>query len=89
MKRINEKVAVFTSRQVLDGYPITRVFYNRDDFALEFYSNKESTLEEICVVSLGEILALDSSIKGLIDRLAVGEYACRDSIESSWRIFPL
>lgn len=89
MNRINEKMAVFTSRQVLDGYPITRVFYNQEDFALEFYSNKESRLEEICIVSLGEIIALDSSIKGLIDRLDVGMYAYRDSIESSWRISPL
>lgn len=85
----NDNIAVFTSQQILDGDPIMRVYCNKDDFSLEFYSDKDINQEDLRVISLRQIFSLDPSMKELVGRLSLGEFAYRNDIESSWIIHSL
>ena len=42
----NDNIAVFTSKQILEGDPIMRVYCNKDDFTLEFYPDKDFNQED-------------------------------------------
>lgn len=82
----NDNIAVFTSKQILEGDPIMRVYCNKDDFTLEFYPDKDFNQEDLRVISLRQAFSLDSSLEDLVVRLSLGECAYRESFGSPWII---
>jgi len=82
----NQNTAIFTTRYIIDqGCPILYVFHF-DDGSWQF-SGKENNLEDedYKIVSLGEILALDETLKVLGD-LAEGYMAKREANRADWEI---
>jgi hypothetical protein len=85
----SENTAVFTTRFVIhDKVTITSVFHYEDG-SWQF-SGRENNLKDsdYMVVSLGEILSRDSSIKELAS-MPIGFYATRSGKKVTWEIMPL
>lgn len=89
MKTFTEdlNMAVITTKFVLEkDTPILHIFHYEDDGSWQFSGN-ESNLndEDFRVVSLEEIIALDSSVLEVAD-LPLGGEAQREDIGNSWEI---
>ncbi|TFF38452.1 hypothetical protein [Mucilaginibacter psychrotolerans] len=83
-----ENTAVFTTKFITaDKHAITLVKHNSDDNTWEFFSDdKFDDYEAVAkVVSLKEIIALDSSVLEIAD-LAAGYCAHRKLRNESWEI---
>lgn len=75
---------VFTCAHVLDGEAdITMVCHHFDDNVWEFLCPGEHTDDDAVVTTVGELLALDPSLKLLSD-LPVGACATRKSRAYAW-----
>ena len=83
------RTAVFTTRYVLDGAPITYVTHDEGDGAWQFFSNDQfDNVEEVArVIALEEVVALDASILEIAD-MPVGHYAKRESPSDPWIVRP-
>ena len=81
--------AVFTTSFVLNGNDITTVYHDKEDGAWQFMSSdKYENFETVAkVVSLNEIVEMDSSILEIAD-LPLGYYAFRKSKKDLWVIKP-
>ena len=75
-------VAVFTTKQVLEGKPILYVYHN-DDGDWQFHSEREPDLDDVKLVSLESITKLDPGVNELC-HLALGQSAWRGSVEEEW-----
>jgi hypothetical protein len=88
MKKFKENLdtAVFTTRFVLENNSPILNAYHYDDGSWQF-SGKEGELsdEDFKVVSLGEILEIDSSLLELAE-MPINSEATRLNIASPWRI---
>ena len=79
-------IAVITSRFVIThNSPIIYVFHNHEDEIWEFYGVEDLKEDDYRVVSLAEILELDSSVFEL-QYMELGKYALRNSKADSWTI---
>ena len=90
MKEFTETLdtAVFTTKFVVEQkHLITKVYHDIDDGAWQFFSNDnyESFEKVAMVISLGEIIEIDSTILELAD-MPEGYLAERVSINSPWLI---
>ncbi|MEJ7557059.1 MAG: hypothetical protein WKF66_02050 [Pedobacter sp.] len=82
----NQNTAIFTTKYIIDlGSPVLYV-YHFDDGCWQF-SGKETNLqdEDYKIISLGEILALDDTLKVLRD-LPTGYMAKRETGGDEWEI---
>lgn len=77
--------AVFTTKFVFRaGEPIRNVFHHEDDGAWEFTGSTQAVEDrDYLIVSLEEIINLDSSILELAD-LPLGEAAYRTAPDAPW-----
>jgi len=80
------KTAVFTTKKVmLENELITRVYHSNDN-SLSFMDNYSSNSNEnIMIVSLGEVLEKDSTIKAVLD-IPVGHCAFREHAKDKWTV---
>lgn len=78
-------LCVFTTRKVIiEQAPILRVIYDEDGF-LQFFAGEDfATSDNAMIVSLGEILQIDSSLQSIINSLSIGQTAYRKDVQSSW-----
>ena len=77
--------AVFTIRGILNGTePILHVTHDEDDHGWQFLSLRNACPDEAKILSLEEVVAMDSSILQLAD-LPSGWHAWRRSIADTWR----
>ena len=82
---INLNVAVLTSKYVMkQKSPIVYATLD-DDGVWQFWSKELVDESEIMVVSLKEIIAVDASIKDILD-LQVGFAAMRNEGDGKWEI---
>lgn len=89
MKKFKEhsSTAVFTTKFVFDNKDITTVYHEEEDGAWQFFSDDPfDNYEDVArIVSLGEIIALDSSLLELAE-MPEGYYAHRHSRQDNWTI---
>jgi hypothetical protein len=81
------KTAVFTTNFVIEGNsPILYVFHF-DDGSWQFNGEEQNLNDDdYRVISLGEILTIDSTVKELSD-MPTGFEAIRKSKEEEWQLF--
>ena len=85
MKVPNEKTAVFTTTDVArKKLPIVYVSHDIDG-DWQFFSSETVPTKEAMIVSLGEIIALDPSIKEIL-QIPPGTEAHRTSPSDDWMI---
>ena len=78
--------AVFTTRYILEEIsPILYVYHHEDDGAWQFSSIEECSDSDIRLLSLDEIINIDSSVLELAE-LPLGGYAYRENKDSGWVI---
>lgn len=84
MSNLND--AVITTRFVLDDKSTIISVFKDNDGEWQFFGNEEGITEEDArVISLGEILEIDSSLKELL-QIEDGSHAYRDSQNDEWKI---
>lgn len=78
--------AVFTTKYVLMNHsPILHVYHYEDDGAWQFSGEEDSEEEDYRIVSLKEMIEMDSSILKLAN-MPLGYYAKRIDVNSEWEI---
>ena len=82
--REERNVAVFTTRQVLEGLPILRVVHE-DDGSWQFLCDTTYDVADLKVVCLDEIAKRDSTVNELF-QLNYGWHALRDAVGEEWQI---
>ena len=75
-------LAVFTTKQVLEGQPILFVYHNLDGY-WQFHSSREPHSDDAKIISLEEAVKLDGSLNEL-SQLKAGCCAWRSSILNEW-----
>ncbi|QNL48113.1 hypothetical protein H8S90_15000 [Olivibacter sp. SDN3] len=82
----NLEVAVFTTKYVLEGKSPILYVYHYDDGSWQF-NGKERNIndEDYRIISLSEIVELDTTIQGILD-LPLGFEAFRETRDKSWQI---
>ncbi|WP_216726463.1 DUF4262 domain-containing protein [Hymenobacter siberiensis] len=80
--REERNVAVFTTRQVLEGLPILRVVHEADG-TWQFLCDTTTDVADLKIVCLDHIVELDASVNGLF-QLNYGWTAWRETIEDDW-----
>lgn len=81
----DKNMAVITTSFVLSGSQIILAFHYENDGLWEFVSAEDVKEGDYKVVSLDEILLIDSSINEL-SAMAPGFYAKRDCYQEYWQI---
>ena len=81
--REERNVAVFTTRQVLEGLPILRVSHETDG-DWQFLCNTTTNLVDVKVVRLDELVKIDSTLNNLYE-LNYGWSAWRSTPEDGWQ----
>ncbi len=82
---INTNQAAITTKYVLyDHSEIVSVYHDMDD-DWQFYGVEEVETEDAVLLSIGEIIELDASVKEILD-IKKGYSAHRNSRKDSWRI---
>lgn len=79
-----ENVAAFTSRFVLEErFPVLRVVHYSDDHSWAFECGTTNSSEDIRIIGMGEVAALDPTIMEIAD-LPLGWGASREKVGGSW-----
>lgn len=76
-------LAVFTTKQVLEGAPILFAYHN-DDGAWQFHTNSEPNEDDARIVCLDEITQIDPTTNELY-RLDFGWQAWREEKGAEWQ----
>ncbi|RZK09904.1 MAG: hypothetical protein EOO43_20825 [Flavobacterium sp.] len=85
---ISLTTAVFTTRYVLDNASPVLHVYHFEDGSWQFCGSEQTLLDEDHrVISLSEILSIDSSLR-MLGNLKVGFEATRSSEQKDWIIIP-
>ncbi|MEL6732302.1 MAG: DUF4262 domain-containing protein [Bacteroidota bacterium] len=79
-----KNLGVFTTTEVLEGRPIRYVYHNEDG-DWQFHSESEPSTESGVLVSLGELVKLDSTLNEIYF-LNFGESAERTAHGEKWKI---
>lgn len=74
---------ITTKKVVRKETPILIVFHDEDDGMWQFLDGNDTDENEAAIISLEEILAIDSSIDTISD-LPLGWVAWRENINSKW-----
>ncbi|WP_123905568.1 hypothetical protein [Chryseobacterium sp. ERMR1:04] len=81
-----EDLAVISTKFVLeDNSPIISVFKDNEGDWQFFGKEKDITEEDARVISLGEVLKIDQSIKDILT-LNNGSHAWREAVGEEWKI---
>jgi hypothetical protein len=83
-----KNVAVYTEKKILHGDTILCVLHDDDDGAWQFHSGIEMNIGEAAMVSLAEMVTIDSSIL-LLANLPLGWIATRESKDDAWQYFQM
>lgn len=78
----DSNLGVFATKILLKGRPVRYVYHNLDG-DWQFHTAANPKEEDACVLSLAEVVRLDSSINGLFD-LPLGWMSSRKSKDSEW-----
>lgn len=81
--------AVLTTRFVLfEKAPVMYVVRHRDDGMWQFNGFEETAINEddYKIAGLGEVLALDLTLKTIVERLQPGYQAIREDANHEWEI---
>jgi hypothetical protein len=81
--REERELAVFTTRQILEGLPILRVIHNTDG-NWQFLCDTTYDVTDLKVVCLDEIVKRDPSVNALF-QLNYGWHARREAIGQKWQ----
>jgi len=81
--REERNVAVFTTRQVLEGLPILRVVHEADG-NWQFLCNTTYDVADLKIVALQEIVKRDPTVNDLF-QLNYGWYAVREVVGEKWQ----
>ncbi len=85
----NLNIYVFTTRYVMkEQSPIVRVLHDEDGDWQFLGDEGNLTESDAVVISLGEIIELDNSLKEIIN-LPIGKQALRNDRGESWYIYDL
>ncbi|HHY72168.1 MAG TPA: hypothetical protein GX497_02870 [Bacillus bacterium] len=75
---------VLTTKDVIaNGKPILVVFHDEDDGMWQFHSGDDVDMGDAVLISLREMIELDSSLVELVD-LPLGWVAWRNNANSHW-----
>jgi len=77
--------AIFTTKYILNNSPILFVYHYEEDGAWEFLGKENQNDEDYRVISLEEIINIDTTILD-VSSMKMGYYAERKSKESEWII---
>lgn len=81
----NMKLAVFTSKHVLeDGSLITHVSHDPEG-DWQFHSDEDLEESDARIVGLGEIIEMDESVMQVME-MPIGSYATRNNRNAQWQI---
>ena len=87
MKNLLLTTYVFTTKTIVyEKNPILRVIYDNDGDWQFLDGQKDLKVEDAMLISLGEILQLDSSLDSIVSLLNPGEMAVRKKQNSLWTI---
>ena len=87
MKNLLLTTYVFTTKTIVyEKNPILRVICDNDGDWQFLDGQKDLKVEDAMLISLGEILQLDSSLDSIVSLLNPGEMAVRKKQNSSWTI---
>ncbi|RBL88215.1 DUF4262 domain-containing protein [Chitinophaga flava] len=78
-----KNLAVFTSRQILEGSPILYIYHDEDG-DWQFLNEEETKEQDVRIVALSEIAKIDPGIKEL-HLLSYGQRAWRASPKDKWQ----
>lgn len=84
-KGLDLRSAVFTTRFVINGVSDIVAVYHDKDGDWQFLGPEGAVEDDAAIISLGEILNIDSSLKSIID-MKKGYYAYRNSKKEEWII---
>lgn len=76
-------VAVFTTRQVLEGAPILYVYHNEEDGAWQFRNSDNPDLNDAKIVALESVTKIGPSVNQ-VHCLPYGTSAYRKSPQDKW-----
>jgi hypothetical protein len=80
-----QNVMVITTKSiVINGNPILYISHDEEDGMWQFHDGTEANEEDGTVISLKEMLELDTSISEIAD-LPCGWYAWRNNINDTWK----
>jgi len=86
METLNEKLAVFTTVNVIkEGLTIEKVYHDHDGAWQFFDGSSTNSYQNAMVVGLGEILKMDPSIREVLN-IPPGHFASRTNKNSDWII---
>jgi len=78
--------AVFTTKKIMiDNELITRIYHSSDNYLSFMDDYSTNSNQNIMLVSLGEVLKKDNSIKDAIN-IPIGHYAYRANLNEKWII---
>ena len=78
--------AVFTTKKILiDNELVTRIYHSSDNYLSFMDDHSTNSNENIMLVSLGEVLKKDNSIKYAIN-IPIGHCAYRANLNDKWII---
>lgn len=81
------QTAVFTTKSITNREKdVMIVFHDEEDGAWQFFDGGKVCKDNVMIISLKEMVDLDSSIKHLAG-MKTGYFAVRESIESDWEIY--
>lgn len=78
--------AVFTTNKVLEGALIVYVYHDSDGDWQFFSADEELTENNAKVISLDEVIKIDSTLKRVIETLPKGFEAFKKDKDSEWFI---
>lgn len=78
-----ENVAAISDASVLEGAPVLVVIHYSDDDSWAFLSGEDFSPERGKVISMGEALEMDPTLRSIAD-LATGWVATRRLVGDSW-----
>ena len=80
-----DNTMVITTKDIISGIkPVLFVSHDYEDGMWEFLDGEDIDENKACIVSLAEILKIDSSLRVLYD-LPLGWIAYRDEINNIWK----
>lgn len=84
---MKKSLCVFTTRKVVvEGFPIHKIVCDEDGDWQFFAEDDIVSSQNALLVSLEEILQIDSTLMPIVSLLSVGQMAYRKDVLSAWEI---
>lgn len=79
--------AVITTKAIVSKRKNILIIYRDHEGDFQFLDGDDVNESDAMVVSLAQVLELDSSIKDVVEKLEFNKTAHRKSVSGSWEIF--